>query len=855
MESGSDSEFSLLMENSYEHSKIISDQVDLRWSIHEEALRIDIALVFHFPYENINLSNNEQTQQHPLFWVGFGMSEMGGTKGSDMFLFSFRHGKILDCHYGLVEDGFGAALPRIDECGQDWILRNYSFSKEKKSDVSNGDHHSENGTDEDDLFRLVVEVSRSLKAGDVNEDLPFLRDSSRAIPGTKIFMNWGGIIENHSAHHSEEDFLNLWSWMKPHSKESIVTESIRFFDDADASSEKAQIAHSQETLEFIDLIPSSPFHVPANTTTYKNFCFSIVELLANDASRDDNDRSWLLEDGAHIVKFEDIISGFSVNIVHHMDLHGTNNPILGRDSRLCNLWGDFVHPWEAGSDQTFSLPKSAGVPLGGKGGYLGFRIQVHYHNPNHVQGILDQSGVRIWYTRKKRRYDAGIMQLGDPKLVLGGLPTSFWPDDDMELDDTSDNDVGTITNKSAATAMQHSFYCPPACFSRERMSQQRPNFFSEGEDGAINENVVVFKEVMHMHSTGSRMTNIHLDALGNMKRISEINYFNFKQGAGYHVRQEPYTIDTGDSFVSTCYFENDIEQKVVFGSGSNEEMCQTFLWYYPAANTALDQENEPLFCGYWDASSREDAAVAMNDTSVHGCEGGYYASLVDNNMNRNYQPASETIKNGSNDSGVCQAAMPFGSWNARNIESYPNYANATLASWPSLQILIAGIPKDYEKNDEKGGNNTGSNKIPSDCSLCPDGSRPSHPSVSLEDYFGTPTTCDSLDAWITVLYLKPELVGYSWSDVPPCSEYYHTFGDLCGCRSATMYTTNPNAQLLFAVILIIAMVALLLFRNFSAIWSLCKSRNSTVLVVSPGDKHDTEERLSLTRYEEEIEIT
>ena len=102
---------------------------------------------------------------------------------------------------------------------------------------------------------------------------------------------------------------------------------------------------------------------------------------------------------------------------------------------------------------------------------------------------------------------------------------------------------------------------------------------------------------MHMHSTGSRMTNIQLDARGETKRTSEINYFDFNKGAGYHVRQEPYTIDAGDSFVSTCYFDNDTKgRKVVFGSGSNEEMCQTFLWYYPAASNAnanaLENEKE-----------------------------------------------------------------------------------------------------------------------------------------------------------------------------------------------------------------------------------------------------------------------
>lgn len=795
------------MEHYYKQNATITNtssaQVGLHWSIQEEESQIDIAVVINLPKDNVYIGKNGQP---PLLWVGFGMSEMGGTKGSDMFVFSFRHGQILDCHHGVEEFG----LPRIDECGQDWILRNFS-------------NNSNNG----ESF-LVVEVSRPLQAGDVNEDLPFLNDSSvTVIAATKIFVTWGGIIEDSILQHSEEGFRDLSSWMKPHSEESLLTKSLRFFQDAGSN--------KQETLEFIDLIPSSEFEVPANTTTYKDYCFAIAELQADDPSLDVRS---LLEDGAHIVKFEDITHS-SVDIIHHMDLHGTINQLLARDSRLCRMWTDFIHPWEVGSDRTFSLPALAGFPLGGKKGFLGFRVEVHYHNPNHVAGIIDRSGVRIWYTRKKRRYDAGIMNLGDPGLILQGRPTSFWPDD-VGLNDSDNSTVTSSirTNKSAAAmALQHSFYCPPACFSRERMNQQHPTFSRE-DGGAKNENVVVFKEVMHMHSTGSRMTNIQFDASGNSKRASEINYFDFLQGAGFHVRQKPYIVDTGDSFVSTCYFDNETKRKVVFGSGSNDEMCQTFLWYYPSA---LD-DDKALDCNFWDESSRD--AANINDTSVHGCEVGYNSSLVDKNMNRYYQ-SSEDSKSTSN-GGICQNALPFGSWNARTIQSYPTYSNATRSSWPSLQISIEG-PQNITEGEQSNNNTLYS----SNCSLCLDGSRPLHPNVSLEEYFdfGDETTCDFVDAWIGVLFSDPELVGYSWEEVPNCSEYYDKYGELCGCalyQADEDRAIGTQENLLLLAVAITTIVLIFLSKCGTRIAVSLRESSAVSTVVSSGDTNNTEEILSLT---------
>ena len=56
-----------------------------------------------------------------------------------------------------------------------------------------------------------------------------------------------------------------------------------------------------------------------------------------------------------------------------------------------------------------------------------------------------------------------------------------------------------------------------------------------------------------MHSTGQRMTNIHLNSEGSIHRVSEANRFDFSQGAGVSSRANmPYRIESNDSLIGQC---------------------------------------------------------------------------------------------------------------------------------------------------------------------------------------------------------------------------------------------------------------------------------------------------------------
>lgn len=60
----------------------------------------------------------------------------------------------------------------------------------------------------------------------------------------------------------------------------------------------------------------------------------------------------------------------------------------------------------------FTYPKEAGLPFGGSDYNPYIRLEVHYNNPDLVSGVVDNSGMRIKFVDKLRKYDAAVMELG-----------------------------------------------------------------------------------------------------------------------------------------------------------------------------------------------------------------------------------------------------------------------------------------------------------------------------------------------------------------------------------------------------------------------------------------------------------
>jgi len=116
------------------------------------------------------------------------------------------------------------------------------------------------------------------------------------------------------------------------------------------------------------------------------------------------------------------------------------------------------------------------------------------------------------------------------------------------------------------------FTCPNSgCF----------NTLNGGQD------VTVFEVVHHMHGAGRSMRTRLYDASDNLYKemVTEFYDFNFQD----YLRIEPFTFRTDTHASVECIYESNGED---FGLGSEQEMCMTFLTYYPSATT------DPRYCGY-----------------------------------------------------------------------------------------------------------------------------------------------------------------------------------------------------------------------------------------------------------------
>jgi len=274
---------------------------------------------------------------------------------------------------------------------------------------------------------------------------------------------------------------------------------------------------------------------------------------------------------AHIVVIEPIIStGESSKIVHHMLIHicdpsttATKNQwdTYNTDtsarciSPLGNLQSgcrSMLYGWAVGSNKV-ELPVEAGVRMGTNASHAvrHIMIEMHYNNADGETGVHDDSGIRIYYTKNLRKYDAAVMTLGDPIATFPDIPP-------------------------LQSRYEYEADCPAVC------TQHWPH--------EIN----IFSDFLHMHMAGTQMwSNIWR---GN----TSLGHLNRADFYGFHFQQNTpvqKTIKPGDRISTHCVYNTANRQNFTeFSIESTDEMCMEFIFYYPML---FDNNKLPYsFCGY-----------------------------------------------------------------------------------------------------------------------------------------------------------------------------------------------------------------------------------------------------------------
>jgi hypothetical protein len=361
----------------------------------------------------------------------------------------------------------------------------------------------------------MFETKRLLDTGDP-QDKVIVNDASTLIPSHRVIAAWGDSPEvgYHGLNRSRG--------------------AIRFFGSGDeqATFEAAMDRHAEGSFE----VRSKDHLIPDIDTEYASTCISRQDLI---------DQGVLdTQDMLNIIGFEPILSEDTEAYVHHFI-------VMGGSSCDQDSLNEMVYVWAPG-EGALALPDNLGAPLFGSDGYEAFDVEVHYNNPQLNEGVIDNSGVRLYWTSQSRDEQIGILSLGDPMVNLYGTPVG----DGLAL---------------------HEFECPGSCSS------------------LVDQPVTVLREYLHMHQTGMRITNEQIRD-GQVIRTGAIEFWEFDQNGNAAALQDPFEIQPGDGFKTSCYYNGDDSSE--FGLSSKQEMCIAFLYYHPRVKVKLPSFEMPWLCGY-----------------------------------------------------------------------------------------------------------------------------------------------------------------------------------------------------------------------------------------------------------------
>ncbi|KAJ8300261.1 hypothetical protein KUTeg_021780, partial [Tegillarca granosa] len=99
-------------------------------------------------------------------------------------------------------------------------------------------------------------------------------------------------------------------------------------------------------------------------------------------------------------------------VMHHIVLFGCDESSMGdpKCNQVIALWSVGLHGE--------CLNKDIGIPFGATKGYKKAMLQIHWNNPELRADYKDSSGMVLYYTSKRRKYDSGVLLTGQTYLQI-----------------------------------------------------------------------------------------------------------------------------------------------------------------------------------------------------------------------------------------------------------------------------------------------------------------------------------------------------------------------------------------------------------------------------------------------------
>lgn len=366
-------------------------------------------------------------------WIGFGMAEAGGMSGADLVIYETSKPDTLTDAYVLR-----TPQPLIDDC-QDW-----QFISSRN-----------------DGGFLIVEGVRKFDTKDT-QDRVVINDAEQYVVAQKVIAAWS----------NESDTMMY------HGTTNRARGSLRWFGtESEVTSFQRQMA--EEATGYFDLSFGN-YSIKAVANEYVKFCF--------DWSSDVVSQGLAAYGNVAMIAIDIVAEKNIQPFLHHISFLASQQE-YNASSGTCRNPDDeqYLYGWTFGSSP-FRLPSDVGFVIGPgeKDGFQGFRLEVHYYNPNLIEGIIDNSKLRIYYSSDLRKYEVGVAMMADFAVELRTVPID-------------------------AGISKYNFQCSDQCSVL-----------------ALDEPVTVVAEAFHMHSTGSAGLQYQIRN-GEIIRRGVVDYFDFDQ--------------------------------------------------------------------------------------------------------------------------------------------------------------------------------------------------------------------------------------------------------------------------------------------------------------------------------------
>ncbi|XP_031554202.1 DBH-like monooxygenase protein 1 isoform X2 [Actinia tenebrosa] len=306
----------------------------------------------------------------------------------------------------------------------------------------------------------------------------------------------------------------------------------------------------------------------------------------------------------HVIRFDPVVQQGNEGVVHHFIVMACDKDFPGvhlnasvdcddyanmpAEVMKCRGLGVLAAAWGVGGGP-FVYPQHVGFPIDAE--HIGryFVMEVHYDNPDHKSGIIDNSGVRFFYTPNLRKYDAGVFTVGSsvsPWLMVPPKQRKW------------------LTTSS----------CSRSCTEKHLKNSSLP------ETG-----IKIFSAFLHTHLSGRAAWTQHTRDGKELPEIARDDNYDFNFQDIQFLRNEVH-LKPGDEIIHNCVYNTMDRTKLTFGGDSTrDEMCLNFVFYYPFLPKL------PRICTALDLK----AGVAMMDKH-YPAEDGKNASLVYNPIKRSH---------------------------------------------------------------------------------------------------------------------------------------------------------------------------------------------------------------------------